>query len=164
MTTRPPIIPLFIYALCLAALLSAVAPQIPLYYFAPPLCYSLYSLNKKTCLKLAIASGFFIDLLASHSPLGFIALLHFLALEAMMPLKQHFFSDRFITFPFLTLAFSFFIVFFQALLTSFTGQPFLLNAGWFFHHLITVPLWNGAYCLIFFVYPLSLFYKRRATI
>ncbi len=95
-----------LFALAVSLLAALIYPT-GITYVALPLVMLMYNASLSTCLWLALFSGLLVDAIELSPRLGFLGLSYVLTCRILYPVRLYFFKDSFITFPVMTLLFSF---------------------------------------------------------
>lgn len=137
----------FVAALTATLLLPAIATDLPFHYFCPLMALAFYRARLITCLRLALACGLVMDLIASHHHLGIYSIAYCGTTAVLYRYKGHLFEDNVTTLPIMTLLFS-------ALSTSLAGalytafeEPFTYSWRWVVSEVAIMPLLDGLLAL-----------------
>ncbi|MBA3723058.1 MAG: rod shape-determining protein MreD [Parachlamydiaceae bacterium] len=151
----------FIYALTINFLFPALFPTLNLLFFAPFIILSFYNTNKINVLWLALLCGLIVDLLSTHTRIGFYALNYCLTAWILYPQKVHFFEDSFSTLPIMTFLFSITSTFIQVFLFYILGQGILFSWELIQNDFIWLPIIDAIYAALAFTIP-YLFYPKTS--
>lgn len=156
---------LFIYACLLTIVIPPLFPSLHLLFLAPFLIWTFYRQSKVGALWFAVACGIFIDLLSSHTRMGFHAFSYCLTVWILYGQKQNFFVDHLSTLPIMTFLFSFINTVIQVTLLFSFGQGFSISLDWLIKDLILLPALDALYAGVAFTFPSMLLPKapKRKT-
>jgi hypothetical protein len=100
------------------------------------------------------------DLLESHSRIGFFAVTYWITIGMLYRLKRQFFEDKLSTLPVMTFFFGLFSTVIQAILLNAMGIALHLTGQWIVTDLLLYPLVDALYALLWFAIPSYLLRRR----
>ncbi len=143
----------FFTALASLLLLPIYLPWAKLTFFAPFLVIAYYKTNFPKSFLLAFGCGTFLDFISNNQHFGIYALNYCLTTVLLYSQKRHFFRDKPLTIPIMTLIFAFLSTCIQIPLLYSFEKGFLLSWQWVGTDLLLMPVCDALYAYLLFTLP-----------
>lgn len=149
-----------VFVLFLTLSIPTLFPHMRLLFFAPFLIIVYYKKSFLASLWTSLFCGLFLDLLSSHTHLGFHATSYCLSTALLYSQRRNFFADSLSTLPLMTYFFSSIATLFQMGLMHFFEQRIQFSWEWVMTDLVYMPGLDALYAFACFILPARCFGKR----